>query len=43
MDFSPPKPRRESEPALPMINVVFLLLVFFLMSALFEELRKAEK
>lgn len=33
MDFSPPKPRRESEPALPMINVVFLLLVFFLMSA----------
>ncbi|RFP87837.1 biopolymer transporter ExbD [Rhodobacteraceae bacterium 63075] len=33
MDFSEPKPRRQSEPALPMINVVFLLLVFFLMSA----------
>ena len=33
MDFSSPKPRRDSEPALPMINVVFLLLVFFLMSA----------
>ena len=33
MDFSRPKPRRPSEPALPMINVVFLLLIFFLMSA----------
>ena len=33
MDFSHPKPRRQSEPALPMINVVFLLLIFFLMSA----------
>ena len=33
MDFSRPKPRRNSEPALPMINVVFLLLIFFLMSA----------
>jgi len=33
MDFSYPKPRRQSEPALPMINVVFLLLIFFLMSA----------
>lgn len=33
MDFSNPKPRRQSEPALPMINVVFLLLIFFLMSA----------
>ena len=33
MRFSSPKPRRSSEPALPMINVVFLLLIFFLMSA----------
>ncbi len=33
MDFSQPKPRRHTEPALPMINVVFLLLIFFLMSA----------
>ncbi len=33
MDFSQPKPKREHEPALPMINVVFLLLIFFLMSA----------
>ncbi|MBU2980708.1 biopolymer transporter ExbD [Lentibacter algarum] len=33
MDFSQPKQRRQSEPALPMINVVFLLLIFFLMSA----------
>lgn len=33
MDFSHPHPRRRSEPALPMINVVFLLLIFFLMSA----------
>ena len=33
MDFSRPTPRRPSEPALPMINVVFLLLIFFLMSA----------
>ena len=33
MDFSSPKPRRQAEPALPMINVVFLLLIFFLMSA----------
>ncbi|TVP72677.1 MAG: biopolymer transporter ExbD [Rhodobacteraceae bacterium] len=33
MDFSPPprKPSRES--VVPMINVVFLLLIFFLMSA----------
>ena len=33
MDFSRPKARRNTEPALPMINVVFLLLIFFLMSA----------
>lgn len=33
MDFSSNKPRRASEPALPMINVVFLLLIFFLMAA----------
>ncbi|MDF1727893.1 MAG: biopolymer transporter ExbD [Sulfitobacter sp.] len=28
-----PRPKGHSEPALPMINVVFLLLIFFLMSA----------
>ncbi|MEM7441266.1 MAG: biopolymer transporter ExbD [Pseudomonadota bacterium] len=33
MEFPPPKPKRQTEPALPMINVVFLLLIFFLMSA----------
>ena len=33
MNFSRPRPRRPAEPALPMINVVFLLLIFFLMSA----------
>ena len=33
MDFAPPKPRRTVEPTLPMINVVFLLLIFFLISA----------
>jgi len=33
MDFSETKQRRQTEPALPMINVVFLLLIFFLMSA----------
>lgn len=33
MEFSLPERRRQSEPALPMINVVFLLLIFFLMSA----------
>ena len=34
MDFSPPQQRRpRSEPIVPMINVVFLLLIFFLMSA----------
>lgn len=33
MEFSLPRPRRNGEPALPMINVVFLLLIFFLMSA----------
>lgn len=33
MQFATPRMRRASEPALPMINVVFLLLIFFLMSA----------
>lgn len=34
MDFSPSTPpRRTSENIVPMINVVFLLLIFFLMSA----------
>lgn len=28
-----PKPRRQAEPVVAMINVVFLLLIFFLMSA----------
>ncbi len=33
MQFSPPRRRRAPEPIVPMINVVFLLLIFFLMSA----------
>jgi biopolymer transport protein ExbD len=34
MDFSPPPTRRRAtESIVPMINVVFLLLIFFLMSA----------
>jgi biopolymer transport protein ExbD len=34
MDFSPPRLRRsKTESIVPMINVVFLLLIFFLMSA----------
>jgi len=33
MDFSAPKKRQAIEPILPMINVVFLLLVFFLLSS----------
>ncbi|QIE55625.1 biopolymer transporter ExbD [Pikeienuella piscinae] len=33
MDFSPPVRRPMAEPFVPMINVVFLLLIFFLMTA----------
>jgi biopolymer transport protein ExbD len=33
MDFAPPPRRRAAENLLPMINVVFLLLVFFLITA----------
>ncbi|NSY41067.1 biopolymer transporter ExbD [Leisingera sp. ANG59] len=33
MDFSTPKKRQAGEPILPMINVVFLLLIFFLLSS----------
>lgn len=34
MDFTPPRPARHaSENIVPMINVVFLLLIFFLMTA----------
>jgi len=33
MQFSNPRRRRAAEPIVPMINVVFLLLIFFLMSA----------
>ena len=33
MQFSAPRHRRAPEPVVPMINVVFLLLVFFLISA----------
>lgn len=33
MDFSSPKTRQAGEPILPMINVVFLLLIFFLLSS----------
>lgn len=32
MDFSPPRKHKSSEPILPMINVVFLLLIFFLLT-----------
>ena len=33
MDYSSPKKRQAGEPVLPMINVVFLLLIFFLLSS----------
>jgi len=33
MQFLPPRPRPRREAILPMINVVFLLLIFFLMTA----------
>lgn len=33
MNFSPPERRKPQENLLPMINVVFLLLIFFLISA----------
>lgn len=34
MDFAPATPpRRQGEPIVPMINIVFLLLIFFMMSA----------
>lgn len=33
MDFAPPPRRKADETLLPMINVVFLLLIFFLISA----------
>jgi len=33
MRLDPPAPRRRPESIVPMINVVFLLLIFFLMSA----------
>jgi biopolymer transport protein ExbD len=33
MDFRAPEPPRRQEPVLPMVNLVFLLLVFFLMVA----------
>lgn len=33
MHFQPPRPRARRETILPMINVVFLLLIFFLMTA----------
>ncbi|AUR06004.1 putative biopolymer transport protein (plasmid) [Phaeobacter inhibens] len=33
MEFSAPKKRQAGEPILPMINVVFLLLIFFLLSS----------
>ena len=32
MDFSSPRKRLITEPVLPMINVVFLLLIFFMMT-----------
>ena len=33
MQFAPPRPRQRPESIVPMINVVFLLLIFFLMTA----------
>ncbi|KAB7615856.1 biopolymer transporter ExbD [Amylibacter sp. SFDW26] len=33
MNFQPPQKRQTSESIIPMINVVFLLLIFFLMTA----------
>ncbi|PLS22599.1 ExbD/TolR family protein [Neptunicoccus cionae] len=33
MDFAPPPKRRTGESIVPMINVVFLLLIFFLMTS----------
>lgn len=33
LDFSPPQRKPQSESIVPMINVVFLLLIFFLMTA----------
>ncbi len=33
MRFAPPRRRQTSESVVPMINVVFLLLIFFMMSA----------
>lgn len=33
MDFASPARRKTGEPILPMINVVFLLLIFFLLSS----------
>lgn len=33
MNFKPPQRRRHNESIIPMINVVFLLLIFFLMTA----------
>ncbi len=33
MQFAPPRPRQKPESIVPMINVVFLLLIFFLMTA----------
>ncbi len=37
MDFGPPRPRRLRDGAVPMINVVFLLLVFFLLTPTLAE------
>ena len=32
MRFEPPRPRNEDERILPLINVVFLLLIFFMLA-----------
>ena len=32
MQFAPPKPRREEEHILPLVNIVFLLLIFFILA-----------
>jgi biopolymer transport protein ExbD len=35
MRFAPPRPRRDEERILPLINVVFLLLIFFMVAGRF--------
>lgn len=36
MQFQPPRPRNEDERILPLINIVFLLLIFFMLAGRFS-------